>query len=182
MTRKITAVILVSFLALIVHAKEFKDVTMPDEIKVGDTTLMLNGMGLRRFLVFNVYVGGLYLPQKSSSADEILKMTGPKRVVLHFKRFVEKGKMEDAWKEGFDKNADPSYSYSGDLNKLKELMSHLQKDDEIIMTFFADHADVQVKDKPVATIQGADFSKTLLKVFINNPPDEDLRDGLLGKK
>ena len=164
------------------QAREFKGVTMPDEIKVGESSLKLNGMGIRKAMsIFDVYVAGLYVATPSKDADEILKATTPKKLVMHFKRFVEKSKLKDAWQEGFEKNADKEYSFRTDMLKLNDQMSHVQANDEITYTFFPDHADIVVKDKPVLTIQGAEFSKTLLKVFIGNPPDQDLKKGLLGE-
>lgn len=170
------------FIGFSADAKELKGVTMPDEIKVNDATLKLNGLGVRKALgMFEVYVAGLYVGSPSNDPEAILKTTTPKRIVMHFKRYLEKDKLKDAWDEGFRKNAEKTYAYRPDLNKLKDIMSNMKVDEEIILTFFSDHADIQVKDKAPETIQGADFSKTLLKVFLNDPPDEDLKKGLLGK-
>ncbi len=164
------------------NAKELKGVQMPDEVQVNGTTLKLNGLGLRKAMsIFDVYVAGLYVVEPSKDAVSIINSNTPKRLVMRFKRFVEKSKLKDAWKEGFEKNADKDYSFSSDLLKLNDQMSHVQEKDEITYTFFSDHADIAVKDKPVFTIAGANFSKTLLKVFVNRPPDEDLKKGLLGQ-
>lgn len=155
---------------------------MADEIKVGETTLKLNGMGIRKAMsLFDVYVAGLYVATPSKNAEDLLKAATPKRLVMHFKRFVEKSKLKDAWQEGFEKNADKDYKFSSDINKLNSQMSHVQTNDEIIYTFYSDRAEIAVKDKPILIIEGAAFSETLLKVFIGNPPDSDLKKGLLGE-
>ena len=54
-------------------AGTLKGITMPDTIMVEDQTLVLNGMALRKKFIFKVYVAGLYLPQKESDAEKILK-------------------------------------------------------------------------------------------------------------
>lgn len=163
-------------------AREFKGVQMPDEVQVSGATLKLNGMGLRRaFSMFDVYVGGLYLAELSSDTDAIVKSSTPKHLVLHFKRYLEKDKLKDAWEEGFIKNAEKGYTFSPDLRKVNDLMSNMSKDDKMSFTFFSDRVDVVVKDREVQSIPGAEFSRTMLKVFINDPPDTDLKKGLLGK-
>jgi hypothetical protein len=59
-------------------------------------------------------------------------------------------------------------------------MAHLNENDSMSFTFYPDHTDVKVKDNPVQTIQGASFSKTMLKVFLGDPPDSNLKKGMLG--
>ena len=51
-----------------------------DQIRLGDTTLLLNGLGLRGVMFIKGYVAGLYLPVRSSSLAEITGNTGPKRL------------------------------------------------------------------------------------------------------
>src|SRR5262249_15297402 len=49
----------------------------------------LNGIALRtRFAIFNVYVAGLYLPQKTSSAQAAIEASGAKRMMLVMLRDV----------------------------------------------------------------------------------------------
>ena len=48
------------------QAAELGGVELADTATVGDQTLVLNGLGLRKKAIFKVYVGGLYLPKKSS--------------------------------------------------------------------------------------------------------------------
>lgn len=165
------------------EAKELKGLQFEDQITVGDTKLVLNGLGVRKaFSMFDVYVAGLYVVKTSQDPEALQQATTPKRLVLKFKRFVEKTKMKDAWTEGFLKNADKSYYYKEDLKKLNEAMStHLKENDVMTFTFFSDRAEVQVRDLPAVVIQGVDFSKTMLKVFLGNPPDENLKSGILGK-
>ena len=43
------------------HAASLAGVTLPDTAQVAGTTLVLNGLGLRKKFVVKVYVAGLYL-------------------------------------------------------------------------------------------------------------------------
>ncbi len=46
-----------------------------------ETTLVLNGAGIRSKFIFDIYVGALYLPRLARTAQAVLAMPGPKRVV-----------------------------------------------------------------------------------------------------
>jgi len=62
-------------LASILHldAATLAGVTLPDTVNVGNTRLLLNGLGLRTKFMVKVYVAGLYLAQKSSDGYAIVK-------------------------------------------------------------------------------------------------------------
>ncbi len=164
------------------QGKEFKGVTLPDEVQVGDVKLKLNGMGIRKAMsLFDVYVGALYLAEPSSDTAAILKTTTPKRIVMQFKRFVDKDKLKEAWEKGFGNNKEDGYSYKEDLIKLKNITTNMKEGEKITLTFFGDHAEVQIRDEAPVSFAGASFSKVMLRVFIDSPPDSDLKKGLLGK-
>jgi hypothetical protein len=55
------------------HAASLAGVTLPDTAQVGSTPLVLNGLGLRTKFGVKVYVAGLYLAQKSSDPNAIIK-------------------------------------------------------------------------------------------------------------
>ena len=71
-------------MALPVAAGELVGVMMDDSVSVGDDNLVLNGMGLRKKAMFKVYVGGLYLPARSSDSEAILVADGPRHMVMEF--------------------------------------------------------------------------------------------------
>lgn len=51
--------------------------------------LVLNGVGVRKRFVFDIYVGGLYVGKKAGRTEELVGQPGPKRVSLRFLRDVE---------------------------------------------------------------------------------------------
>ena len=59
------------------RAASLAGVNLPDTVKAGGTTLVLNGMGLRTKFSVKVYVGGLYLQQKSSETPAPLSRPTP---------------------------------------------------------------------------------------------------------
>ena len=56
---------------------------------LGGEPLLLNGVGVRKRLVFDIYVGGLYVPKRAARTEELVSQPGPKRVALRFLRDVE---------------------------------------------------------------------------------------------
>jgi hypothetical protein len=51
--------------------------------------LELNGVGVRKRFVFDVYAGGLYVPKRAARTEDLIKQPGPKRVAPRFLRDVE---------------------------------------------------------------------------------------------
>src|SRR5271165_7036093 len=80
-------------------AAQLDGVSFPDTTFVGNTKLVLNGVGLRTYsvLAINVYVVGLYLEQPSHDANAILASGGDKVLLLHFVHDVGVDKIRDAW-------------------------------------------------------------------------------------
>ena len=58
-------------------------------IVLGGQPLLLNGVGVRKRLVFDIYVGGLYVSKRAARTEELVSQPGPKRVALRFLRDVE---------------------------------------------------------------------------------------------
>ena len=65
--------LLALLLPLAAGAAEVEGVKVEDKTRVGSSDLVLNGAGLRKRLFFQVYVIGLYVPQKTSNAGAILE-------------------------------------------------------------------------------------------------------------
>jgi hypothetical protein len=87
-------------------AGELAGVTLPESAKVGDATLKLNGMGLRKKFIIKIYVGALYLKSPSKDVPAILNADEPMRMVMHFLyKEVEAEKITEAWTEGFANNS-----------------------------------------------------------------------------
>jgi len=65
-------------------AVEVEDVNVADSATVGGQALVLNGVGVRTKLFFDIYIGALYLPAKSDDAAKVIHSAGNKRVWMHF--------------------------------------------------------------------------------------------------
>jgi len=58
-------------------------------VVLGGQPLVLNGVGVRRRFLFDIYAGGLYVAKKAARTEELVNQPGPKRVALRFLRDVE---------------------------------------------------------------------------------------------
>src|SRR5512137_208364 len=100
-----SAMLLAAAIALPAAARELSGVTMPDTVTVGEKTLKLNGMGLRKKSFFKVYVGGLYLEAPSKDAAAILAADSARSLRMQYLRNVDRKSITEAFSEGFEKNA-----------------------------------------------------------------------------
>ncbi|HTR23633.1 MAG TPA: chalcone isomerase family protein [Terriglobales bacterium] len=186
MTRKLAVVaLLVTFaLALNLRAAELAGVTMPDSVQVGNTSLVLNGMGVRTKIVVKVYVAGLYLPRKSDDGEGIAKADAPKRLVMQFVRDVSKKQVTDAFAESFNDNAPEAKKTVGvDLEHFLAALEDLKDGDRMIFTYIPDEGTTfEINSKEKLRIPGLGFSQALFSVWLGRkPPTSGLKKGLLGK-
>ncbi len=165
-------------------AGELKGVKMPDSLTVEGKTLTLNGLGLRKKLVFNVYVGGLYLETKSSDPDAILKADTARRVDMQMMRNLDKGTIVEAIKKGVEKNSPQQMEALKErLEKLADAIPDLKEGQKLTIVYVpgkGTHLEgTGVKE---FNAPGKDFADALFQVWLGKVPvDEDLKNGMLGK-
>lgn len=159
-------------------------VTLPATADVGGKTLELNGVALRKKAIVKVYVAGLYLPTKSSDASAILAADEPRRLLMHFVRDVDRGKMCDAWEESLKKNTpDAPEELKTQFTELCGWMEDLKKGDELAFTYDpATGTAVEVKGQLKGTVPGKPFADALFKSWIGPKPGpgEGFKKDLLG--
>lgn len=181
----IAAIVAVGFATGPVLAKEWKGVNLPEEMQVGESTLILNGMGLRQAtsLKVSIYVAGLYLTEKSGDPQAILQSSTPKRLVLHFLRNLGSKDLTKAWDEGFVKNAADQIPVLKDrIEKIKSFTKDMKTGQELIFTYKpGEGIEVSIDNANVGVVEGDDFSKAFLSIWLGpNPPNQSLKDGILG--
>lgn len=158
-------------------------VTMPDSASVGGQSLVLNGMGLREKYFIDVYVGGLYLPTKTTDAAKAIDSDVPKRIVMHFVYSdVPADKVRETFTAGFA--AVPGGAAMSDrMNTLNGYMVDLTTGDQVVLDYVpGTGTTVTVKGQVKGTIAGTDFMKALWGVYLGaSPPTAKLKAGLLGQ-
>ena len=168
----------------IAQAKECKGVNFPDQAQVEGSNLMLNGLGLRQatMLKVSVYVAALYTAKPSGDPNAILGSDSPKELILQFVRDVGADDLRKGWEEGFEKNA------KGQLPALKERIETFKGWTADIktgqrLTFVLKPGvgtQVDVNGTVKGTIKGDDFAKALLSIWLGDPPNPEIKSGLLG--
>ena len=182
----LSALILLLLLTAVANlrAGTLAGVTLPDTVQAGSTSLQLNGMGLRTKFMVKVYVAGLYLPQKSSDTNAILKADTPKRVVMHFVRDVSKNQLTDGFAESFHNNTpDAEKMLKSEIDRLFTALEQVKEGEEIIFTYVPEKGtSVIIAGKEKLIIEGPAFAEMLFSVWLGpKPPNAALKKGLLGQ-
>ena len=185
MPRRILVLVFVLFGAPLLAAT-LAGVTLPDTITVGDRTLVLNGMGVRSKLFVKVYVGGLYLEQKSGDARAIIQAESVKRVVLHFiYGEVDRGRMVESFTEGFEGNLpDKGKSLKPQIDQFLGATETMKKDEELVVTYVpGTGTTLTIRGKDKLTIPSQAFGQAVFSIWFGQKPASDaLKNGMLGRK
>ncbi len=158
---------------------QFKD-TAPS----ANGDLVLNGLGLRKATIFKVkvYVAGLYLPEKSGDAQKIIDMKGPWRLELRFVHDVDTSDMKEAFQVGFKKSGVDVSTLKHEIDSLVGMFVDFKEGQTLSFANNpADGVAVELNGNTRGTIKGANFGKALLAISLGpNPPNDELKSGLLG--
>ncbi len=169
-------------------AAELEGVRMDEIARVGAQELQLNGMALRKRAFFKVYVAGLYLPQKTRSAEDALRVPGAKRMTLAMLRDVGADTFAASLLDGLKENASEA-----ELAQLKpqvdELMATMRavgeaKEGMVIHLEYTPNPGTRVvvngapQGRP---IEGEGFFQALLRIWLGERPvSADMKKALLG--
>lgn len=167
----------------LVQAKEVAGVSLPETTTVDGKTLKLNGMGLRKKVVFKVYVAGLYLETPSKDAAAVISSDQAKRMQLSVLRSLSSHQVSEAIEEGFEKNSKAHMAaLKPRLEKLETMIPNVEKGDQILLTYVPGKGTVvSAKNVEKGVIEGKDFADALFSVWLGgNPVQEDLKKALLG--
>ncbi len=187
MIKKITlfaiAFVLISFTS---GDMEIGGITMPDTLKAGDNNLTLNGAGIRTKFFIKLYVGGLYLQNKTTDDNKVLSEDKPMAIRLHIiSSMITSEKMEDATREGFDNSLGKNVSsMSNEIEAFIDVFKAEIKDGDIFNMIYipGKGVDIYKNDKYSKTIKGLAFKKALFGIWIGKKPAQDsLKEGMLGK-
>lgn len=166
------------------YAASLAGVTLPDTQQVGNKTLVLNGLGLRTEFMVKVYVAGLYLEQKSSDANAIIKTDAPNRIVMQFLHGASKSQMADAFKQSFtDNTPDAMKTMQPDIDKLLGSLEPVKPGDQMIFTYLpGTGTTLAINGTDKLTIAGSAFNPVVLSVWLGpKPPTANVKKGMLGK-
>jgi hypothetical protein len=165
-------------------AKECLGVNFPEQTQADGSTLTLNGLGVRKatLLKINVYVAALYVATPSSDPNAILASKTPIKLILHFVRDVDAADISNGFDEGFAKSAKGQLpALQQRIATLEGWMPDLRTGQQ--MTFTSRPGvgvQVNVSGTEKGTVSGDDFAKAFLSIWLGNPPNPEIKAGLLG--
>jgi len=166
------------------HAANLAGVTLPDTAQVGSTTLVLNGLGLRTKFMVKVYVAGLYLEQKSTDPNAIIKSDAPRQIVMKFLHSASKNQITSAFGDSFNDNTpDAAKTMKPDIDRLLGALEPLKEGDQMVFTYVpGTGTTLVINSKEKLTIAGPAFGQMLFSVWLGpKPPNADLKKGILGQ-
>lgn len=172
-------------LALPASAAEVAGVKFEERTRVEGAELALNGAGLRKRFFFEVYAIGLYVAD--AKADPIAQ-GGAKRVAMHMLRDVGAERFTQALVDGMRPNHDAAtlQALAPRIAQLSAIMAEV-KEAKKGMAIALDWVPgtgtrVAIDGKLAgAPIEGEDFYRALLRIWLGEKPvQDDLKRALLG--
>ncbi|MDR7332262.1 chalcone isomerase family protein [Roseateles asaccharophilus] len=181
--------------ALPAQALRYEGQDFADTVQLGGTTLQLNGVGAKVFVLkYSAYLAALYLPQKASTPEAIYAQTGPKRVELRIVIPMVKDVSTQEFVKAIDKGVRRNSSEAElaavtervrQFNATIAEVGRVKKGDTLVIDYLPAQGGTvltvngKVRGQP---IEGQDFYTAFLKVFLGaKNSDERLRASMLGQ-
>lgn len=167
------------------RAAQVAGISVPDSAEVGGQNLLLNGAGIRKKFFIKIYVGALYVQSRSGDAAGLLDMQGPSRVFMHFLyKKVTMKKLNSGWEDGFRNNLSSAQyqALKPRLERFKSMFVTMTKGDRVLFDYVPGKGtQVVINGAVKGTVEGGDFSRALLGVWLGEvPADDGLKEAMLG--
>ena len=167
-------------------ALDFHGTDLPEQMKADEATdLILNGAGFRTKYFFNIYVGALYLREKESNPETIIKSDEYMGVRMHFTfRKVNHDTLVEILETGFDK------ATNGDTSGIQSQIDHLfallpqefRKNDIVDLLYIPGRGIVtHINGRYAGECPGLDFKQAVFAIWLGDKPvTEKLKAEMLG--
>lgn len=168
------------------HAAEVAGVRIDEKLKVGGSELVLNGAGLRSKVFIKLYVGALYVSQKSAAPGSLIDATSPRRMSLRLLRDIGADTLYGALDDGLSNNNTPAELAeikvpSEQFGALMKGIGKVKEGDTVAIDFTAEGVAVSLNGEVRGKVAGPAFARALLKVWLGDKPaDGSLKKALLG--
>jgi hypothetical protein len=179
--------LLFSVAANAVHGAEVAGVRVDPEARVGGIKLVLNGAGLRQKFMVDVYILGLYMPERTTVAEAVTDGPGTRRISLTFLRDVTAQALIEALHEGVrDNSSDAEFAaIKASTDALAATMRPLgvaKKGATVALDYLPEKgSQIVMNGHPVGLpIPGRELYRALLRIWLGHRPvDPDLKRALL---
>ena len=173
------------FAASPVLARPVAGIEVAETLSAEGKTLKLNGAGIRKKFVVKGYVGALYLEDASTDAAAIIKSDAVRVVKMTFLREVEKAKLINAFKEGFEKNsAAKAAALLPHLDKVAAAIGDAKNGTVMTVSYAPGKGTtISMQGSGSVTIEGKDFADAIFLSWLGSKPaDDGLKTELLAGK
>ncbi|BCL75498.1 chalcone isomerase [Jeongeupia sp. HS-3] len=171
------------------YALDVAGISVPDKTEVAGQSLQLNGAGVRKKVVFDVYVASLYTSAKVGDAAAVINAATPRRMELRMLREVSAGTMHESFVDGLKDNASAAElkRFAPQLDALDKVFREVKtvaKGDVIQLDLLPGQGTrVTVRGKAYPPIAGDDFASALLSIWLGKAPVQaGLKAQLLGAR
>ncbi len=151
--------------------------------------LVLNGAGLRNFLFLDVYVMALYLPQRMTDANAVLRHDLPRRVRISLLREFSAERDLEFLMNGLEANNTPTELAAIQVQlehflRLLRAMGTIAKGSVVQLDYLPNVGTrVWLNQRLLGTVAGAAFNRAILKIWLGDEPTQaDLKRALLGEE
>ena len=168
---------------------EIAGVKLDDTVSVANTTLKLNGAGIRYKAIFKVYVAALYLKDKKNTVPDVLASQGPRRVTIVMLRDVSNEEFGRGFMSGIHQNTEKSekMKLTSQFLRFGELFAsvpELKKGDVMVLDWVPNVGSVvslngKKMGEPYPDIL---FYNALLRIWLGDSPvDKSLKKAMLAE-
>lgn len=167
-----------------VQFPSYVDVVMDSQQKV---RLDLNGVGLRKFFVFNAFYAGLYLQSPSQNGVEILNSDEIKVGIIHALVNIDKKQLTKMWNDEYTRLCGSPQSCNQMRpyhNKLLSYARDVKAGERLYLVAFADRFEFEINNKEFFDpVYSPEYSRLLQNsMFGPDAANAELKKGLLGQK
>jgi hypothetical protein len=180
----VVATTLAVALAAAPPAREVAGVTVAEQVTLAGRSLVLNGAGLRRVILFEVYVAALYLGARSDDGPAILAADAPWLLRLTFRRDVDHDRIIEAFVHAFEQNSPGQLEQlRADLEHFHAILRDFRRDEEMTVHYQPGQGTtLTVPGGATATVAGRLFGAAILRTFLGeHPADPGLKEAMLGR-
>ena len=182
----IPLVLTLIIMSAVSNAKEIEGINLPESLEVAKSKLILNGAGVRSKFFIDLYVGGLYLQNKSNNPREIIEKDELMAIRLHIiSSLITSKKMENATREGFENatkgNTEPIKSQ---IEQFISVFKEKIEENDIFDLIYLPEKGLEVykNGELKSRIEGLAFKRALFGIWLSDKPAQNsLKEEMLGK-
>lgn len=178
-------VVLMLVMSVFTFGAKVAGVEVAETIEKNGKKLMLNGVGVRKKAILSLYVGSLYVEEKTTDENVIIEGEGAMSIRLDIvSGLISNSAMREAVEEGFEASTTPE-----ELEVLQDRIDgfvgvfeeEITKGDYFTFDYVDDvGVEAYKNEKLLTTVEGKDFKEALYGIWLGDKPaDKNLKKGML---